>query len=355
MYNTDDLRIREIRELSPPDDIRREFPLTEKAAQVTFETRRVVHRVLHGADDRLIAIVGPCSIHDPKAALEYASRLQAEKARLADDVVLVMRVYFEKPRTTVGWKGLINDPHLDGSFRINDGVRIARELLLKLNDLGVPAGVEFLDMISPQYISDLVSWGAVGARTTESQLHRELASGLSCPVGFKNGTDGNVKIAVDAIRTSQHPHCFLSVTKEGHSAIVHTTGNEDCHVILRGGRKPNYDAANVELACKQLSSAGLAKRVMIDMSHSNSEKEFRKQLSVGHAIAEQIADGDDRIMGVMIESHLKEGRQDLTPGKDLSYGQSITDACIGWEDTVAVLDELAQAVRARRIKTEARD
>jgi 3-deoxy-7-phosphoheptulonate synthase len=355
MYNTDDLRIREIRELSPPDDIRREFPLTEKAAQVTFETRRDVHRVLHGADDRLIAIVGPCSIHDPKAALEYASRLKAEKARLADDVVLVMRVYFEKPRTTVGWKGLINDPHLDGSFRINDGVRIARELLLKLNDLGVPAGVEFLDMISPQYISDLVSWGAVGARTTESQLHRELASGLSCPVGFKNGTDGNIKIAVDAIRTSQHPHCFLSVTKEGHSAIVHTTGNEDCHVILRGGRKPNYDAANVELACKQLSSAGLAKRVMIDMSHSNSEKEFRKQLSVGRAIAEQISAGDDRIMGVMIESHLKEGRQDLTPGKELSYGQSITDACIGWEDTVAVLDELAQAVRSRRIRTEARD
>jgi 3-deoxy-7-phosphoheptulonate synthase len=266
-----------------------------------------------------------------------------------------MRVYFEKPRTTVGWKGLINDPHLDGSFRINDGVRIARELLLKLNDLGVPAGVEFLDMISPQYISDLVSWGAVGARTTESQLHRELASGLSCPVGFKNGTDGNIKIAVDAIRTSQHPHCFLSVTKEGHSAIVHTTGNEDCHVILRGGRKPNYDAANVELACKQLSSAGLAKRVMIDMSHSNSEKEFRKQLSVGRAIAEQISGGDDRIMGVMIESHLKEGRQDLTPGKELSYGQSITDACIGWEDTVAVLDELAQAVRSRRIRTEARD
>jgi len=258
MYNTDDLRIKEIRELSPPDDIRKEFPLTEKAAQVTYETRRDVHRVLHGADDRLLAIVGPCSIHDPKAALEYASRLKAQKERLADDVVVVMRVYFEKPRTTVGWKGLINDPHLDGSFRINDGVRIARELLLKLNDLGMPAGVEFLDMISPQYISDLVSWGAVGARTTESQLHRELASGLSCPVGFKNGTDGNLKIAVDAIRTSQHPHCFLSVTKEGHSAIVLTTGNEDCHVILRGGKKPNYDSASVELACKQLSSAGLA-------------------------------------------------------------------------------------------------
>jgi 3-deoxy-7-phosphoheptulonate synthase len=355
MYNTDDLRIKEIRELSPPEDIRKEFPLTENAAQVTFETRRAVHRVLHGAEDRLLTIVGPCSIHDPRAALEYAAKLKAQKDRFADDLVVVMRVYFEKPRTTVGWKGLINDPHLDGSFQINDGVRIARELLLKLNDLGVPAGVEFLDMISPQYISDLVSWGAVGARTTESQLHRELASGLSCPVGFKNGTDGNLKIAVDAIRTSQHPHCFLSVTKEGHSAIVLTTGNEDCHVILRGGKKPNYDAASVELACKQLSAAGLAKRLMVDMSHSNSEKDFRKQIIVGHAIAEQIAAGDDRIMGVMVESHLKEGRQDLSPGKELCYGQSITDACIGWEDTVAVLEELAEAVRSRRIKTEARD
>jgi len=355
MHNTDDLRIREIRELSPPEDIRKEFPITEAAAQVTHETRQAVHRVLHGAGDRLLAIVGPCSIHDPKAALEYASRLKLQKDRFIDDLVLVMRVYFEKPRTTVGWKGLINDPHLDGSFQINDGVRIARELLLKLNNMGVPAGVEFLDMISPQYISDLVSWGAVGARTTESQLHRELASGLSCPVGFKNGTDGNIKIAVDAIRTSHHPHCFLSVTKEGHSAIVLTTGNEDCHVILRGGKKPNYDAASVELAGKQLSSAGLAQRLMIDMSHSNSEKDFRKQISVGHSVAEQIASGDDRIMGVMIESHIKEGRQDLSAGKELAYGQSITDACIGWEDTVLLLEELAHAVRARRIKTEARD
>jgi 3-deoxy-7-phosphoheptulonate synthase len=355
MYNTDDLRIREIRELSPPEDVRKEFPLTERAAQVTHDTRQAVHRVLHGADDRLLAIVGPCSIHDPKAALEYASRLKSQKDRFIDELVLVMRVYFEKPRTTVGWKGLINDPHLDGSFQINDGVRIARELLLKLNDLGVPAGVEFLDMISPQYISDLVSWGAVGARTTESQLHRELASGVSCPVGFKNGTDGNLKIAVDAIRTSQHPHCFLSVTKEGHSAIVLTKGNEDCHVILRGGRKPNYDAASVEAACKQLSAAGLAQFLMIDMSHSNSEKDFRKQVTVGHAVAEQIADGANRIMGVMVESHLKEGRQDLLPGRELTYGQSITDACIGWEETVLLLEELAQAVRSRRIKTEAKD
>jgi 3-deoxy-7-phosphoheptulonate synthase len=355
MYNTDDIRIREIRELSPPEDVRQEFPITERAAQVTFETRQAVHRVLHGADDRLLAIVGPCSIHDPKAALEYASQLKVEKERHASELVLVMRVYFEKPRTTVGWKGLINDPHLDGSFQINDGVRIARDLLLHLNDLGVPAGVEFLDMISPQYISDLVSWGAIGARTTESQLHRELASGLSCPVGFKNGTDGNLKIAVDAIRTSHHPHCFLSVTKSGHSAIVLTAGNEDCHVILRGGKKPNYDAASVNDACKQLASAGLAQRLMIDASHSNSEKDYRKQVDVARAVAAQIAAGDERIMGVMIESHLKEGRQDLSAGTELVYGQSITDACIGWDDSVMLLDELSHAVRERRIKTEARD
>ena len=355
MYNTDDLRIQEIRELSPPADVRQEFPITEKAAQITHETRQAVHRVLHGADDRLIAIVGPCSIHDPKAALEYATRLRGERDRHANELVVVMRVYFEKPRTTVGWKGLINDPHLDGSFRINEGVRIARNLLLHLNDLGVPAGVEFLDMISPQYISDLVSWGAVGARTTESQLHRELASGLSCPVGFKNGTDGNIKIAVDAIRTSHHPHCFLSVTKAGHSAIVMTAGNEDCHVILRGGSKPNYDAPSVSAACKQLAAAGLAQRLMIDTSHSNSEKDYRKQVAVARAVAAQIAEGDERIMGVMIESHLQEGRQDLSAGNELVYGQSITDACIGWDDTVMVLDELAQAVRARRILTEARD
>ena len=355
MYNTDDLRIKEIRELSPPEEIRKEFPLTEQAAQVIYDTRQAVHRVLHGADDRLLAIVGPCSIHDPDAALDYAGRLKKEKDRLAGDLLIVMRVYFEKPRTTVGWKGLINDPHLDGSFQINEGVRIGRKLLLALNNLGVPAGVEFLDMISPQYISDLVSWGAVGARTTESQLHRELASGLSCPVGFKNGTDGNLRIAVDAIRTSQHPHCFLSVTKEGHSAIVLTTGNEDCHVILRGGKKPNYDAASIDTACKELAGAGLAQQLMVDMSHSNSEKDFRRQVDVGRVVGAQLAAGDNRIMGVMVESHLKEGRQDLSPGQELVYGQSITDACLGWEDTVTLLDELAQAVRVRRIKTEARD
>ena len=355
LYNTDDVRIKEIRELSAPEEVRKEFPASECATQVTHETRQGAHHVLHGADDRLIVIVGPCSIHDTKAALEYAGKLKAEKDRLADDLLLIMRVYFEKPRTTVGWKGLINDPHIDGTFQINDGLRIGRQLLLALNDRGVPAGVEYLDMISPQYIADLVSWGAIGARTTESQLHRELASGLSCPVGFKNGTDGNIKIAVDAIRTSQHPHYFLSVTKTGQAAIVLTRGNEDCHVILRGGKKPNYDSANVDAACKQLASAGLAQRLMIDVSHSNSEKDYKRQVEVGHAVAGQISSGDNRIMGVMIESHLKEGRQDLLPGQELVYGQSITDACIGWEDTVSLLEELAQAVRLRRVKTEAKD
>jgi 3-deoxy-7-phosphoheptulonate synthase len=355
LYKTDDLRIREIKELVPPSQLLQEFPIGEKAAQVTFETRQAIHRILHGADDRLLVVIGPCSIHDPKAAMEFAQRLKAEKDRLASDLLIVMRVYFEKPRTTVGWKGLINDPYLDGSFRINDGLRIGRRLLLDLNNLGVPAGVEYLDVISPQYIADLVSWGAIGARTSESQVHRELASGLSCPVGFKNGTDGNMKIAVDAIRTSQHPHHFLSVTKEGHSAIVSTMGNEDCHVILRGGKQPNYDAASVDDACKQLSAAGLAQRVMIDLSHSNSQKNYMKQLDVGREVGVQIARGDDRILGVMIESHLKAGRQDLVPGKELVYGLSITDPCIGWENSVPLLDELAQAVRTRRLEHEVED
>jgi 3-deoxy-7-phosphoheptulonate synthase len=300
-------------------------------------------------------IIGPCSIHDPKAALEYASQLKAQKDRLQTDLLIVMRVYFEKPRTTVGWKGLINDPRLDGSFQINEGLRTSRKLLLELNELGIPAGVEYLDVISPQYIADLVSWGAIGARTTESQVHRELASGLSCPVGFKNGTDGNLRIAVDAIRTSQHPHHFLSVTKEGHSAIVSTLGNEDCHVILRGGKQPNYDAASVDTACKELATAGLAQRVMIDLSHSNSQKNYLRQIDVGGQVADQIAHGDDRIMGVMIESNLKAGRQDLVPGKELVYGQSITDACIGWEESVPLLDVLAEAVRKRRLEREAED
>jgi len=354
-HRTDDLRIKEIRELSPPSHVLNEFPVTDQAARITSDTRAAIHRILHGADDRLFVVIGPCSIHDPKAALEYASKLKAETDRLASDLLIVMRVYFEKPRTTVGWKGLINDPFLDGSFRINDGLRIGRKLLLELNDMGMPAGVEYLDMISPQYIADLVSWGAIGARTTESQVHRELASGLSCPVGFKNGTDGNLKIAVDAIRTAQHPHHFLSVTKAGHSAIVLTNGNEDCHMILRGGKQPNYDAASVDVACKELAAAGFAQRVMIDMSHSNSQKDYRRQLDVGREVAVQISDGDDRIIGVMIESHLKAGRQDLLPGKDLVYGQSITDACIGWEDSIPLLHELADAVRARRLGHEVED
>src|SRR5499427_2143765 len=328
---TDDLRIKEIKEVLSPEQIRREFPLSEKAALTTYETRRAIHRILHGADDRLLVIVGPCSIHDPKAAAEYARKLNPEKDRHESELLIVMRVYFEKPRTTVGWKGLINDPHLDGSFRINDGLKIGRKLLLELNNNGMPAGVEYLDVISPQYVSDLVSWGAIGARTTESQVHRELASGLSCPVGFKNGTDGNLRIAVDAIRTSQHPHHFLSVTKQGHSAIVSTMGNEDCHIILRGGRQPNYDPTSVDAACKELAGGGLAQRVMIDVSHSNSQKDYLRQIEVGGEVAEQIAQGDNRIMGVMVESNLKAGRQDLIPGRELIYGQSITDPCIGWD------------------------
>jgi len=296
--------------------------------------------------------VGPCSVHDVRAALEYAERLLALKKALEKDLVVVMRVYFEKPRTTVGWKGLINDPDLDGSFQINKGLRIARQLLLNINEMGMPAGTEFLDMITPQYYADLVSWGAIGARTTESQVHRELASGLSCPVGFKNGTDGNVKIAVDAIKAASSPHHFLSVTKGGHSAIVSTNGNEDCHIILRGGKQPNYDAASVDAACKELASGGLAQRLMIDVSHANSAKQYKRQVEVARDVAGQIAAGDERIIGVMIESHLCEGRQDLVPGKTLTYGQSITDACIGWDDTEMLLNELAEAVRKRRLVEE---
>src|SRR6185503_18636040 len=316
------------------------------------ETREAIHRVLHGADDRLLVIMGPCSIHDVKAAKEFAGRLKIEKDRHAADLVVVMRVYFEKPRTTVGWKGLINDPKLDGSFSINEGLRIGRQLLLDLNEAGIPAGCEFLDMITPQYFADVVSWGAIGARTTESQIHRELASGLSCPVGFKNGTDGNIRIAVDAIRAAQAPHHFLSVTKAGHSAIVTTAGNEDCHIILRGGSKPNYDAASVDAAAKGLAETGIPSRLMIDFSHGNSSKKPEKQVEVGDDVARQIAGGDARIFGVMVESHLKAGRQDLVPGKELVYGVSITDGCIGWEESSKLLGVLAGAVRERRVKAE---
>jgi 3-deoxy-7-phosphoheptulonate synthase len=352
-YQTDDLRIKEIKELVPPSHVLRELGLTEKAAKTVFEARHAVHRVLHGADDRLVVIIGPCSIHDVKAAKEYAERLKEVRSRLERDLLIIMRVYFEKPRTTVGWKGLINDPNLDGSFRINEGLRVARQLLLDLNETGMPAGCEFLDMITPQYIADLVSWGAIGARTTESQVHRELASGLSCPVGFKNGTDGNIRIAVDAIRAAQAPHHFLSVTKGGHSAIVSTTGNEDCHLILRGGKQPNYDAANVDAAAKGMAEAGIPARIMIDFSHANSSKNPAKQVDVAQDVARQLAAGDDRICGVMAESHLKSGRQDLVPGKALAYGVSITDGCVGWEETRGMLDVLAEGVRKRRIKAEA--
>ncbi len=348
-YMTDDLRIREIKELSPPAHLIREFPCTEEIGQVVFAARSALHAILHGMDDRLIVVIGPCSIHDPKAALEYARRLKVERERLRDDLEIVMRVYFEKPRTTVGWKGLINDPDLDGSFRINHGLRVARELLMAINELGLPAGCEYLDMITPQYIADMVSWGAIGARTTESQVHRELASGLSCPVGFKNGTDGNVRIAAEAIRAAQQPHHFLSVTKGGHSAIVSTKGNEDCHIILRGGKAPNYDAASVEAACQELAKNGLAQRLMIDASHANAKKLHENQLAVADAIAAQLEAGESRIVGVMVESHLVGGRQDLVPGKPLVYGQSITDACLGWDDSVELLERLAAGVRGRRL------
>ncbi len=345
---TDDLRIREIKELAPPSHLLRELACSEKAAQTVSDSRLAIHRCLHGMDDRLVVVIGPCSIHDPVAARDYANRLVELRRAHAAELEVVMRVYFEKPRTTVGWKGLINDPGLDGSFQINRGLRLARELLLDIAELGLPAGCEYLDMITPQYIADLVAWGAIGARTTESQVHRELASGLSCPVGFKNGTDGNVRIAVDAIKAAQQPHHFLSVTKGGHSAIVATGGNEDCHVILRGGRTTNYDAASVEAACNALAQAGLAPRIMIDASHANSQKNPINQIKVCEDIGGQIAGGEVRIVGVMVESHIVEGRQDLVPGQALTYGQSITDACIGWDDSARVLEILAAGVRARR-------
>ncbi|MFN9771165.1 MAG: 3-deoxy-7-phosphoheptulonate synthase AroG [Burkholderiales bacterium] len=348
-HATDDVRIRAIKELSPPSHIVREFPLRDAPAERVYETRQSIHRILHGMDDRLLVVVGPCSIHDPKAALEYAKRLVVERERLKDRLEIVMRVYFEKPRTTVGWKGLINDPGLDGSFDINRGLRLARELLMEINELGLPAGTEVLDMITPQYVADLISWGAIGARTTESQVHRELASGLSCPVGFKNGTDGNVRIALDAIKAASQPHHFLSVTKGGHSAIVSTNGNEDCHLILRGGKAPNFDRASVDAACREAGAAALACRLMIDASHGNSQKKHENQVAVARDIADQLSDGESRVFGVMVESHLVAGRQDLVAGRPLAYGQSITDACIGWEDTIAVLDTLAEGVAERRV------
>ena len=346
---TDDLRIAAVRALIAPQLLLEELPMDAPSLATVTNARQAVHRVLHGADDRLVVVVGPCSIHDRGAALEYARRLHAAAERHAGDLLVVMRVYFEKPRTTVGWKGFINDPRLDGSFAINEGLRLARGLLLEINRSGLPCGTEFLDLLSPQYISDLIAWGAIGARTTESQSHRQLASGLSCPVGFKNGTDGSIRVAVDAVRAAAAPHAFMGMTKTGQAAIFETIGNEDCHVILRGGKAPNYDAASVEAASRELGAAGLAPHVMIDFSHANSSKQFRRQIDVAANVAEQLAAGDERIVGVMIESHLNEGRQDLVPGAALAPGVSITDACIGWDDTAAMLDSLAGAIRSRRL------
>ncbi len=348
-FNTDDLRISGMTEVIAPVEVHTEMPLSEIAAQTTFQARQAIHNILQSDDDRLVVVVGPCSIHDTKAAHEYANLLKTAIAEFQDDLLIVMRVYFEKPRTTVGWKGLINDPDLDSSFNINKGLRIARQLLLDVNDMGIPAATEYLDLITPQYVSDLIAWGAIGARTTESQVHRELASGLSCPVGFKNATDGTIKIAIDAIGAAMSPHHFLSLTKAGHSAIFSTTGNEDVHIILRGGNhQPNYDAVHVEQVAQGMKKANLRPNIMIDFSHSNSLKQCQRQLIVGDDVAAQIANGDKRIMGVMIESHLKSGSQSVIQGKELIYGQSITDACLSWDDTLPLLKKLADAVQKRR-------
>jgi 3-deoxy-7-phosphoheptulonate synthase len=347
LSTTDDLRIRELKELSTPEQVMREVPRTLTATRVVMAARNAIHAILNGHDERLLVVVGPCSIHDPAAAIDYAERLATLRERLADRLEIVMRVYFEKPRTTVGWKGLINDPDLDDSFNINKGLRLARNVLSAVNNLGLPAGAEFLDMTTPQYIADLVTWAAIGARTTESQIHRELASGLSCPVGFKNGTDGNVRIAADAVKSASHPHHFMAVTKGGRSAIAATSGNEDCHIILRGGSQPNYDATSVEAASADLACAGVRPCIMIDTSHANSSKKPENQPLVVADIARQISAGERRIIGVMIESHLVAGRQDVQPGKPLTYGQSITDGCIDWETTVTALEQLAYAVGMR--------
>jgi len=352
---TDDVRIIEIKELTPPSVLLDKLEPSKATTDRIVKTRAEIHRILHSANDRLLVVIGPCSIHDYDAGIEYAKRLLVQYHKHINELLIVMRVYFEKPRTTVGWKGLINDPHLDGSFDINEGLDLARRFLLEVNELGVPAATEFLDTITPQYTADLVSWGAIGARTTESQIHRELASGLSCPVGFKNGTDGNIRIAVDAIKAAASPHHFLSVTKEGRSAIISTTGNEDCHVILRGGKTPNYDAASVDAAAKELAQSGLNAKVMVDCSHANSQRQYQLQMQVAENVSEQLIAGDDRIIGVMIESHLNAGRQDHTPGCELEYGKSITDGCLGWDDTVKVLDLLAESVKARRFKSQQDD
>ncbi len=347
-YQTDDLRICEIKELISPEALLADFPITAVAAETVYKTRNAIHSILHDEDDRLLVVIGPCSVHDPDAAREYAAKLKPLHDELKDDLILVMRVYFEKPRTTVGWKGLINDPDLNGTFHINKGLRLARQLLLDINSMGLPAGTEYLDPISPQYVADLISWGAIGARTTESQVHRELASGLSCPVGFKNSTNGSLKVALDAIRSASQPHHFLSVVKQGRSAIFATSGNCDCHVILRGGTRPNYDTESINIASEEMEAAGHKPRMMIDFSHANSRKRHDKQISIAHDIAGQIARGDRRIIGAMIESNLVAGSQDIRQDQNMTYGQSVTDACIGWDESVPLLHALADAVRVRR-------
>ncbi|MEY8215205.1 MAG: 3-deoxy-7-phosphoheptulonate synthase AroG [Colwellia sp.] len=349
MYQTDDVRIKKIKDLLPPVALLERYPASEQATKSVISGRKAIHNILTGKEDRLLVVIGPCSIHDPKAALEYGQRLVKLREKYKSSLEIVMRVYFEKPRTTVGWKGLINDPYMDNSFNLNEGLRIGRQLLLTLNELGLPTAGEFLDMITPQYTADFMCWGAIGARTTESQVHRELASGLSCPVGFKNGTDGTIKIAIDAIGSAAASHHFLSVNKFGHAAIVETTGNEDCHIILRGGSKAtNFDADSVKTVTEQLDTSGLNTKIMIDFSHANSSKKFENQMLVSTDVSNQISQGNQNIFGVMVESHLVEGSQKLINGEAQTYGQSITDACIGWNDTETLLAQLSDAVVARR-------
>ncbi len=349
-YLTDNTRITGLMEVSPPNEIITEIPISADSSQLVFKSRKEISDILHGRDDRLVVVVGPCSIHDPESALEYAKRLKSLEAKHSNQLKIVMRVYFEKPRTTIGWKGLINDPNLDNSYDVNLGLRKARKVLLDINNLGLPAGTEFLDMITPQYLADLISWGAIGARTTESQIHRELASGLSCPVGFKNSTNGSIQVAIDAIGSASNSHIFLSITKEGKSAIFNSSGNEDCHVILRGGSNTNYESSFVESTSKELEAAKKSKNVMIDMSHGNSKKQFKRQLIVNKDISDQISSGEDRIFGVMIESNLEEGNQKIGPLEEIKYGQSITDACVGWNDTEIMINQLSTAIENKRKK-----
>ena len=349
-YLTDNTRITGLMEVSPPNEIITELPISADSSELVFKSRKEISDILHGRDDRLVVVVGPCSIHDPKSALEYAKRLKSLETKHSNQLKIVMRVYFEKPRTTIGWKGLINDPNLDNSYDVNLGLRKARKVLLDINNLGLPAGTEFLDMITPQYLADLISWGAIGARTTESQIHRELASGLSCPVGFKNSTNGSIQVAIDAIGSASNSHIFLSITKEGKSAIFNSSGNEDCHVILRGGSDTNYESSFVESTSKELEAAKKSKNVMIDMSHGNSKKQFKRQLIVNKDISDQISSGEDRIFGVMIESNLEEGNQKIGPLEEIKYGQSITDACVGWNDTEIMINQLSTAIENKRKK-----